>query len=145
MKTLKVNTECIINRENPTPVKDQSIALNITAIDPKADFQNFVLGIENTIDDDMNDEAPGALADNIPTKLFVKKIIVDIPITEEQMQHLLDINENPYHLDSSDYDYTYMCKLVDSNDKEYLFGVYNMQNGYYGHYIYENGKAIKIL
>ncbi|MCD7113446.1 hypothetical protein [Limosilactobacillus agrestis] len=134
MAMIKVNTLCKINEENPTPVKRQEIALNVTAVDPKADFQNFVLGI-----DDYQDccEDFGSFSDDIPEQLFVKAIYSDEELTKEQAERL--------SLSDEEADAAMTFKLVDGDDKEYYFGVYNDHNGYYSHVVYENGKEIDYL
>ena len=134
MSVIKVNTLCKIDEENPTPVKCQEIALNVTAVDPKADFQNFVLGI-----DDYQEccEDFGSFSDDIPEQLFVKAIYSDEELTKEQAERL--------SLTDEEADAAIVFKLVDGDDKEYYFGVYNDHNGYYSHEVYENGKEIDYL
>ena len=39
MSVIKVNTLCKIDEENPTPVKRQEIALNVTAVDLRLTFR----------------------------------------------------------------------------------------------------------
>lgn len=135
MTTIKVNTLCRIDEENPTPVKEQEIALNVTAVDPKADFQNFVLGIENYM---QCCEDFGTFSDDIPEQLFVKEIHSDVKITEQQAKELLSDT-------FADHGDVIAYELVDSDNKSYLFGVYNAHNGYYSHVIYENGEEIDYL
>ena len=134
MNSIKVNTLCKINQENPTPVKEQLIALNVTAVDAKSDFQNFVLGI-----DDFQSccEYYGTFSNDIPEQLFVKQIIPHIGLSEEQAKKIL-----PDDVSRDDVD---AYALVNKNDEAYLFGVFNVHNGYYAHAIYENGKEIDYL
>lgn len=133
MCIIKVNTLCKINEEKPTPVKHQDIALNITTVDPKVDFQNFVLGIESYIhccEDFWN------FSDDIPEQLFVKAIYSDEELTKEKAER--------FSLSDKEVDTAIVFKLIDGDDKGYHFSVYNNHNSYYSHVVYDNGKEMTI-
>ena len=137
MTLINVNTLCQVDDSNPTPVKGQEIEINITAVDEKDYFQNFVLGIDNFA---QCCEDYGTFSDEIPNRLYVKTIETEPSLDRLDGGHLESIL--PFGVTPNE---AVVYRLTTIGGKQYYFGVYNVHNGYYTHCIYENGKEITYL
>lgn len=141
-KVIVVDGECKINRDNPTLVKHQNIAINIEALNSKKGFKNFVLGIDT-------DEYGvfGTLGSKIPKKMYVKTI-KRVKLDDKQLDDLKVTGGNSKFNNYSEIDENsevLIFEIKDSANNKYYAGVFNCDHEKYPHAIYENGSEITFL
>lgn len=150
-KTIIVDGDCKINRNNPTPIKKQDIAINIEALNSKTGFKNFVLGIDN---DEDGVTWFGTLSSDIPEKIYVKTIkktklddrqLKELKVTSEDLKFSNYLEIRDHSEMEEDAGGTIIFEIKDRDNNKYYAGVFNCHNGYYSHAIYENGCKIAYL
>ena len=77
------------------------------------------LGILQTRDD-IKEILLNSLADELPVRLSVLRILEKYPLNKEEVTKILDISSNDEHFNLAKYRFLYRMRLVDSSDIQYI-------------------------
>lgn len=130
MKKVIVNCRCLVSVDNPTPSKDQDVAINITSLDESSDFKNLVLSIDND----------GQCCEEWGTGKNIEDGIYDVDYIQEAGYLSYDEVKELFNLEVI-YDEPIIMEVVLKNGNRFLAGVYNEHNGYYSHEVYINSNG----
>lgn len=133
MKTYQINQLCMLNIENPTPIKECiDIAVNIVPVEKNDTFENFILAINNV---EQCCECFGIIQGiqlDAPMTLFIESIDVDVDLPQSILDQYYPYGE-------------YFAVRVNFSEHDSMyFAVYNYHNGYYAHTIYHSSDELKI-
>lgn len=138
-KIIKVNKNCKINFENPTPVKqDMAVVINIEALNKTSGFLNFVFLLN---DRDICCEWFDHYTDMVKTdKIYIEEIEVETNLSKEVYKRI--ISEEMEYGDSRGVDY--IAIKIKTRKKDFYAVATNYHNGYYYHDIYYTNDSYKV-
>lgn len=146
MKIIKVGKECRITNEDIANHLDRFTAISVVALNDEDGFINVQLSIDN--DCQCCEDCGAEFVKNFESET----IFVDsIEIYDAGEERPISLPVPDYYKDSDYYDESYfesdsVLAIVRGINSEILaYGyVYNIHNGYYGHYVFidENGENI---
>lgn len=143
----EINTECIINFDNPTPVKKNvEVAINIEPVEKdNGIFENFVLMIHDV----QQCCEWWDVFENIEKDCFNKPVMVEsIEVFECEEDKFEEFCKKGYidqefkTVKSADNIFVEV-KLKDKKTP-IVAGVFNQHNGYYSHYVYYSNEELKV-